>query len=95
LGKLEPALADAQQATHLDPQRPAFWHTLGLIQLRAGQREAAQASLRRCLELDPQFQPAQAALQDLAQEDSASPAGMALPELETLTPQPQPVDPNP
>jgi tetratricopeptide (TPR) repeat protein len=113
LGKLELALADAQRATELEPQRPAFWHTLALIQLQAGQREAAQASLQRCLELDPQFQPAQAALQELNRAGSSSPtplpgnfaespaadapAGTALPELKTLTPQeePQPVDRRP
>jgi tetratricopeptide (TPR) repeat protein len=93
LGKLELALADAQRATELEPQRPAFWHTLGLAQLRTGQREAAQASWQRCLELDPQFQPAQAALQELALVNpAASPApaampGSALPALETLSPQ--------
>ncbi|MFS8908163.1 tetratricopeptide repeat protein, partial [Synechococcus sp. OH2] len=96
LGKLELALADAQRATQLEPQRPAFWHTLGLIQLQAGQREAAQASLQRCLELDPQFQPAQAALQKLLLGNLAespaveAPAGTALLDLKTLTPQEEP-----
>ncbi|MEN9238571.1 MAG: hypothetical protein Q6K80_10190, partial [Thermostichus sp. DG_1_6_bins_120] len=53
-----------------------------------GQREAAQSSLQRCLQLDPQFQPAKAGLQELAHQRSLEQT--PLPKLEQLTPQPEP-----
>ncbi len=78
---------DALQATELDPDRSAYWHTLGRAQAGLGLVAAAMESLKQALALDPEFPEAQADLQKLQHSQTLNP----LPDLAELTPESEPI----
>lgn len=61
------ASQEAQKAIALDPSRPKYYVELASLE-GAGQREAAEANLKKALELDPKFGPALEALSLLCQQ---------------------------
>ena len=65
LERYEEAEAFALQAAEINQEKAAFWHTLATIQTGLDKIEEAIASYSRVLELDPNFEAAQLAIEQL------------------------------
>ena len=65
LERYEEAEALAVQATEFNREKAAFWHTLGTVQAGLDKIEEAITSYSRVLELDPNFEAAQLAIEQL------------------------------
>jgi tetratricopeptide (TPR) repeat protein len=63
------ATVHLQEAISLYPDYAAAWTLLGRVQYRAGNRESAEESLRRSVEIDPKYLGAYGPLARLAVED--------------------------
>lgn len=65
-GRYAEAAAAFERATGLDPQNARFWFNLGLARVRAGNRDAAEAALKRALAIRPDFSEARKLLEETA-----------------------------
>jgi Flp pilus assembly protein TadD len=54
-GRVDEAVATLLEAARLAPANPTIQYRLGAAQLKAGERAAAKASLRKALDLNPAF----------------------------------------
>ncbi|MBU0641494.1 MAG: tetratricopeptide repeat protein [Planctomycetes bacterium] len=64
-GRVTNALHLLNEAVAMEPTHGFIWHELGYCQRKLGLLPAAQTSFERCLEIRPDYQPAQAALDEL------------------------------
>lgn len=64
-GDKEMALAHYKAASNAAPEHPEPYNNAGLIYLEQGDRANAEASFRKAVEVDPEFEPARQNLQQM------------------------------
>lgn len=64
----ELALKDAGKLLELSVDNPQSWYIMGVVQAQVGNLDEAKTSMKKCLELNPQFKPASDALLQLSSQ---------------------------